>query len=67
MKPVSLGEVARLVGGRLATAPAHGARVTGVVIDSRAAGPGDLFAALRGEYVDGHDFVGDALDRKSVV
>lgn len=63
MKPASLGEIARLVGGRLATAPAHGALVTGVVIDSRAAGPGDLFAALRGEYVDGHDFVGDAFRR----
>ncbi len=33
------------------------------VIDSRQAGPGDLFFALRGEHHDGHDFVGEALAR----
>lgn len=31
-----------------------------VVIDSRAAQPGDLFVALRGEHHDGHDFMGEA-------
>lgn len=31
-----------------------------VVIDSRDAAPGDLFVALPGENVDGHDFVADA-------
>ena len=34
---------------------------SGVVIDSRKAGPGDLFVALPGERVDGHDFVAQAL------
>ncbi|MBE0617925.1 MAG: hypothetical protein IH608_08375, partial [Proteobacteria bacterium] len=29
--------------------------VTGVVCDSRAAGPGSLFAAVRGARADGHD------------
>jgi len=33
------------------------------VIDSRQAGPGDLFFALHGEHHDGHDFVGEALAR----
>jgi UDP-N-acetylmuramoyl-tripeptide--D-alanyl-D-alanine ligase len=33
------------------------------VVDSRQARPGDLFAALRGERVDGNDFVADALAR----
>ncbi|MEX0800375.1 MAG: UDP-N-acetylmuramoyl-tripeptide--D-alanyl-D-alanine ligase [Dehalococcoidia bacterium] len=33
------------------------------VIDSREAGPGDLFFALRGERHDGHEFVGQALGR----
>ncbi|HEU4758647.1 MAG TPA: UDP-N-acetylmuramoyl-tripeptide--D-alanyl-D-alanine ligase [Dehalococcoidia bacterium] len=33
------------------------------VIDSREAGPGDLFFALRGERHDGHDFVAEALAR----
>ncbi len=31
--------------------------------DSRRAGPGCLFVARRGLAVDGHDFIGDALDR----
>jgi UDP-N-acetylmuramoyl-tripeptide--D-alanyl-D-alanine ligase len=34
-----------------------------VVIDSRAAGPGDLFVAIRGPRFDGHDFVPDVLGR----
>ena len=32
-----------------------------VTTDSRTAGPGDLFVALRGERFDGHDFVEQAL------
>ncbi|MEL7346920.1 MAG: UDP-N-acetylmuramoyl-tripeptide--D-alanyl-D-alanine ligase [Pseudomonadota bacterium] len=34
---------------------------TGVSIDTRSLGPGDLFVALTGEARDGHDFVADAL------
>ncbi|MBI1885081.1 MAG: UDP-N-acetylmuramoyl-tripeptide--D-alanyl-D-alanine ligase [Chloroflexi bacterium] len=34
-----------------------------VIIDSRQAGPGDLFVALRGEREDGHAFVADAVNR----
>lgn len=55
MTPRTLAEVAGLVGGRLADT--DGAPVvTDVVLDSRAAGPGSLFAALPGERADGHDF-----------
>lgn len=36
---------------------------SGVAIDSRAIEPGDLFVALPGERVDGHDFVAGALAR----
>ncbi|MGB8273823.1 MAG: UDP-N-acetylmuramoyl-tripeptide--D-alanyl-D-alanine ligase [Alphaproteobacteria bacterium] len=36
---------------------------TGVVIDSRATGPGDLFVALKGPRFDGHDFAIDAFAR----
>ncbi|SHK08715.1 UDP-N-acetylmuramoyl-tripeptide--D-alanyl-D-alanine ligase [Roseomonas rosea] len=39
-----------------------GVAITGVSIDSRAIGPGDLFVALR-DARDGHDFVPDALAR----
>ncbi len=36
---------------------------TGVSIDSRTLEPGDLFVAIRGPRVDGHDFVRHALQR----
>jgi UDP-N-acetylmuramoyl-tripeptide--D-alanyl-D-alanine ligase len=36
-------------------------RATGVSIDSRTVGRGDLFVALPGERFDGHDYVGTAL------
>ncbi|MFP4353921.1 MAG: UDP-N-acetylmuramoyl-tripeptide--D-alanyl-D-alanine ligase [Phycisphaerae bacterium] len=34
--------------------------VTGVSIDSRTAGPGDVFVAIRGENFDGHNFLAQA-------
>ena len=37
-----------------------------VVIDSREAGPGDLFVALKGERTDGHLFVKDAFSHGAV-
>ncbi len=37
--------------------------VTSVATDSRRVEPGGLFVALRGEHVDGHDFVEDAMAR----
>ena len=57
---MTLGEACRLVGGTL---PAqYGERTFDrLTIDSRKAGPGDLFIALPGERVDGHAFVGAAL------
>ena len=43
---------------------AHGeAVVKSVVVDSRQAGPGSLFVALRGEQADGHDYLADAVSR----
>lgn len=58
MIALSLAEIARITGGRAA----GDAMVTGpVVIDSRRAGPGALFAALRGERADGHDFARQAV------
>lgn len=57
----SLADCASAVGGRLlAGDPA--AMVTGVVtVDSRAVGPGDLFVAVAGGRVDGHDYVSAAV------
>lgn len=61
MIPLSLAQIARVTGGQLC----HGdpdAVVSGeVVIDSRRAGPGGLFAAVAGERSDGHDFAAAAV------
>ncbi|MFK8851060.1 UDP-N-acetylmuramoyl-tripeptide--D-alanyl-D-alanine ligase [Streptomyces sp. Ac-502] len=55
MIPLSLGEIATVVGGRVegdgavtVTAPA--------VLDGRQAEPGGLFVAFTGEHADGHDY-----------
>lgn len=59
MIALGLTEVAEAVGGQL-TGP--DATVTGkVTVDSRTAGAGDLYVALPGERVDGHDFVSAAV------
>ena len=55
-----VSDIAAVTGGTL-----HGdgtAEVTGVVIDSRKVERGSLFAALPGERVDGHDYIGKAFD-----
>jgi UDP-N-acetylmuramoyl-tripeptide--D-alanyl-D-alanine ligase len=56
---LTLADVAELTGGEL-TGPAD-VQVTGkVTLDSRTVGAGDLFVAVVGERVDGHDFLGAA-------
>ena len=60
MTGYTVSDIAAVTGGTL-----HGdgaAEVTGVVIDSRKAVRGSLFAALPGERVDGHDYIGKAFD-----
>ena len=50
-----------------ASVPNAGALVaTGYSIDSRTAAPGDLFFAVRGERLDGHDFVAAAFERGAI-
>jgi UDP-N-acetylmuramoyl-tripeptide--D-alanyl-D-alanine ligase len=60
--PLTLAEVRALCAGSLAGGEAEDAAVTGVEIDSRRIGPGDLFVAVGG----GSEFVGDALARGAV-
>lgn len=52
-----------VTGGRLHAAAVGAQLVTGVVADSRDVSPGDLFVAIPGERVDGHDFVEQAMAR----
>lgn len=50
--------------GRLGSAAtAIDTKITGVRDDSRAVEPGDLFVAVKGLRVDGHDFVAQAIER----
>ena len=44
----------------------HHALALGYGIDSRTLQPGDLFFAVKGERLDGHDFVGPALEKGAV-
>jgi UDP-N-acetylmuramoyl-tripeptide--D-alanyl-D-alanine ligase len=58
--PLTLAQIAEITAGELHGDPA--AMVTGaVVIDSRRAEPGGLFAAVAGERSDGHDFAAAAV------
>jgi len=41
-------------------------QVTSICYDSRRADSGSLFVAIRGERVDGHDFIAEAVDRGAV-
>ena len=60
--PVTLGDLARAVGGRVVTGAVE-TPIDGFSIDSRSLSRGDLFVAIRGDRFDGHAFVADALGR----
>ena len=63
-QPVTLGELARTVGGKLSgdESPV----VTDVTHDSRQAREGSLFVAIRGELFDAHKFVPQVLEQGAV-
>ncbi len=64
MTPISLQDLAQIVGGTLsAESPMPNALITGFATDSREVGPGDLFLAIKGSKVDGHDFDEQVLAR----
>ncbi len=52
-------------GGRLVGRPSRSA--TGVSIDTRTLGPGDIFVAIRGDHSDGHDHVAAAIEREAAI
>src|SRR2546428_3658688 len=68
MPRLGLAEIARAARGKVilgARPPARGAEheVEGYSIDSRTVKPGELFFAIVGPRLDGHEFVRDAIAR----
>ena len=59
---LSAGSIASAVGGRLVAGDGE-RTIDGFSIDTRTLAPGDLFFAIRGERLDGHAFVADAIRR----
>lgn len=57
MVPMSVEEIAKAVDGRLVAGDGPAIEATETVTDSRQAGSGAVFVAIKGERVDGHDFV----------
>ena len=60
MRGITVKEAAEIVGGEL-----HGdgsAEILSVCIDSRKVTDGSMFAALKGERVDGHDYIAKAFE-----
>ena len=58
MRTFTTEEIAKATGG---VASGH-AEVTSVVIDNREARPGSLFIAIKGERLDGHQFIDSAVE-----
>lgn len=63
MKNVTVSEAAVLCGGKLINCPYPDTELTSVCIDSRLATHGSMFAAFKGERVDGHDYMAKAFSR----
>ncbi|MDO4288896.1 MAG: UDP-N-acetylmuramoyl-tripeptide--D-alanyl-D-alanine ligase [Eubacterium sp.] len=59
MEKIAFEKLVEITGGQVLQQD-QPAEITGVVIDSRRAGAGDLFVPIVGERVDGHDFIGNA-------
>lgn len=60
--PLQLLELLAGVAGAQVYGPAT-TPISGLAYDSRAVKPGDLFVAVKGFHVDGHGYVGQALER----
>ncbi len=66
MTGISVKKAAEIVNGRLYGEDNADTEIKSVVIDSRKAGQGSLFAAIKGERVDGHDYICKAFEQGAV-
>jgi len=62
--PVTFKQIAEVTGGKLSGDAS--VVVTDVTHDSRRAGPGSLFVAVRGELFDAHKFVPQVIEQGAV-
>ena len=60
--PLTAADVTGATGGRILRG-SSGDGIGRIAIDSRTVQPGDFFVAIHGERVDGHAFVGEAVER----
>ena len=63
MEHMNIRRALALCGGQLSGTCDQETEIGKIVIDTRAVESGDLFAAFRGERVDGHDFIPAAFER----
>ncbi|MEA2463838.1 MAG: UDP-N-acetylmuramoyl-tripeptide--D-alanyl-D-alanine ligase [Acidobacteriota bacterium] len=64
MPTLTFNQLAEMIGGRVIQG--GDAVSSSVIIDSRDIKPGAVFFAIKGERLDGHDFVGQALEKGAV-
>ena len=62
MRGLSVSDAAAIVGGELHGSDNSDSEILGVAIDSRKVEAGFMFAALKGERVDGHDYMNKAFE-----
>lgn len=62
MKPIDIYVAAMAAGGELVNSRDN-KEICGVTMDSRKVEPGNLFVAIKGERVDGHDFINDVFKK----
>ncbi|HVF19959.1 MAG TPA: UDP-N-acetylmuramoyl-tripeptide--D-alanyl-D-alanine ligase [Mycobacteriales bacterium] len=63
MIPMTGREIAQVLGGQVGAGAAAAVVAAPVVVDSRLASAGSMFAAVVGEHADGHEFAPDAASR----
>ena len=62
----NLRELATVIRECTWSGPDGDREITGIQYNSGEVVPGSLFACLRGRNSDGHDFIGDAIDRGAI-
>lgn len=66
MRGISVKQAAEIVNGKLYGTQGLDSEIIGVTIDSRKVENGYMFAALKGERVDGHDYIAKAFELGAV-